>query len=185
MKPARRHQPDVTVVEVEPWHAHASARRCGLSTSVVTTHHCVPSLRPIIASSPHRAIASLRRRSFTNLDDPSIPYIVKVNDLLWGLSLVMHMTRPTPIRFPVSTYSMSLQLLVAIGYWETGAITRARVLVWTYAAKAHLDDVQRFHTRFPALPPRRTLERHHLPCNRHVTAVQQAMRESARTPTPR
>eukprot|EP00966_Prymnesium_polylepis_P322268 7378541-Prymnesium_polylepis.2 len=30
------------------------------------------------------------------------------------------MTRPTPIRFPVSTYSMSLALLEAIGYWETG-----------------------------------------------------------------
>ena len=34
-----------------------------------------------------------------------------MNDLLWGLTLVMHMTRPTPIRFPVSTYTMSLELL--------------------------------------------------------------------------
>ncbi|KAL3921997.1 MAG: hypothetical protein SGPRY_004714 [Prymnesium sp.] len=58
--------------------------------------------------------------AFSNLDDPSVPYITKVNDLLWGLSLLMHMTRPTPIRFPVSTYSMSLQLLKAVGYWETG-----------------------------------------------------------------
>ena len=58
--------------------------------------------------------------SFANLDDPETPWAVKVNDLMWGLSLLFHLSRPLPLRFPVACYSMSLLLLEAVGYWEVG-----------------------------------------------------------------
>jgi len=58
--------------------------------------------------------------SFSNVDDPDISLVVAATDLIWGMAQVYNITRATPIRFMVSTYSMSLELLERTGYWETG-----------------------------------------------------------------
>ncbi|KAL1523497.1 hypothetical protein AB1Y20_018435 [Prymnesium parvum] len=60
--------------------------------------------------------------SFCNVDDRQIASIVAATDLTWGMTQIFHITRATPIRFAVSTYSLSLELLEFTGYWEVGDV---------------------------------------------------------------
>jgi len=58
--------------------------------------------------------------SFVNVDSAEISMAVATTDLVWGMTQMFHITRATPIRFAVSTYSLSLDLLESTGYWEVG-----------------------------------------------------------------
>ncbi|KAL3900040.1 MAG: hypothetical protein SGPRY_012533, partial [Prymnesium sp.] len=68
--------------------------------------------------------------SFCNVDDRAISSVVAATDLIWGMTQIFHITRATPIRFAVSTYSLSLHLLERTGYATAVHIRRPGLFMY-------------------------------------------------------
>ncbi|KAJ3328375.1 hypothetical protein HDU76_010081 [Blyttiomyces sp. JEL0837] len=49
-----------------------------------------------------------------------IPFIVRIADIMWSVGVMSNMYPSCPVRFPCSAYSVTMELAVAVGFWDAG-----------------------------------------------------------------
>lgn len=48
----------------------------------------------------------------------NVPIAVRTNDIMWSIGVMSNMFPSSPVRFPCSAYSVSMDLASAVGYWD-------------------------------------------------------------------
>ncbi|KAJ3409577.1 hypothetical protein HDV05_004394, partial [Chytridiales sp. JEL 0842] len=50
----------------------------------------------------------------------TVPNLVRAHDMLWSIGHLSHLYPESPVKFPVAVYSISMDLCVAVDFWDTG-----------------------------------------------------------------
>lgn len=50
----------------------------------------------------------------------NVPVFVRVTDMFWSIGVMSNLYKNSPIKIPCSAYSLSMDLAVSVGFWDSG-----------------------------------------------------------------
>ncbi|KAJ3120080.1 hypothetical protein HK100_012949 [Physocladia obscura] len=73
----------------------------------------------------HYAVASPEQRKImmfmpSTVFDSQVPVFVRTCDIYWSLGVISSMYDGSPIKFPCSAYSISMDLCISVNFWDAG-----------------------------------------------------------------
>ncbi|KAJ1555638.1 hypothetical protein HK405_015283 [Cladochytrium tenue] len=82
--------------------------------SSITYFYCV-------ATPEQRRLQMFAPSTIFDRNAKDVPLLVRCADMLWSMAVMSNFFPSCPVRFPCSAYSLSMDLAVSVGFWDTGA----------------------------------------------------------------
>ncbi|KAI8804531.1 glycosyl transferase family group 2-domain-containing protein [Cladochytrium replicatum] len=79
----------------------------------ITYHYCIssPSQRRIMMFAPSTVF---------DRNSKDVPVFVRVTDMFWSIGVMSNLYASSPVKMPCSAYSVSMDLAIAVGFWDSG-----------------------------------------------------------------
>ncbi|KAK6095170.1 hypothetical protein MT418_004622 [Batrachochytrium dendrobatidis] len=113
------------------WAARQMAMRCGPrhDHEIVTVMDADTGFAEdyFLAMSYHYAVASPEQRRIMlfcpstvfDRNAKNVPSFVRVTDMFWSIGVISNLYPSSPVKIPCSAYSVSMDLAISIGFWDT------------------------------------------------------------------
>ncbi|KAJ3137664.1 hypothetical protein HK101_003862, partial [Irineochytrium annulatum] len=72
------------------------------------------------ATPEQRRVAMFCPTTVFDRNSKDVPAIVRITDTMWSIGVMSNLYPSSPVSFPCSAYSISLELAVAVGFWDVG-----------------------------------------------------------------
>ncbi|KAJ1554584.1 hypothetical protein HK405_004625 [Cladochytrium tenue] len=74
-----------------------------------------------VATPEQRRLQMFTPSTIFDRNAKDVPVLVRCADMLWSVAVMSNLFPSCPVRFPCSAYSLSMDLAVSVGFWDTEA----------------------------------------------------------------
>ncbi|KAH6588753.1 hypothetical protein BASA50_003966 [Batrachochytrium salamandrivorans] len=102
-----------------PRHDHEVVTVMDADTGFAEDYFSALSYHYSVASPEQRRIIMFCPSTVFDRNAKSVPSFVRITDMFWSIGVISNLYPESPVKIPCSAYSVSMDLAISIGFWDT------------------------------------------------------------------